>query len=176
MLINIRNEAWFPINDCKNLVPRQYSRKFARLNLSMAEVPFEILTTSESNISNSSTWFMSRSTDQEKSLSESLDSKRWLPGSLDYNNPIKSLDQLFVQASCLHPILLKKVKTWAKASGGCFLCRGSPCFIKISDLPENSLLSVKWAKLKSMSRAVEKVYRIYGKVRFLCLSFGRSIT
>jgi hypothetical protein len=169
ILMKIRNEAWFSMNDCNMVVPRQYSRKFARKNLSMAEVPFEILTTS--NISNSTIWSMFQKTDEEKSLSELLDSQRWLPGSLDYDNPVKSLDQLFVQASCLHPILLQKVKTWAKASGGCFLCKGSSGFIKIADLPEDSLSSVRWAKIKSMSRAVEKVYRIYGKVLFSWLVF-----
>ena len=33
-----------------------------------------------------------------------------VPGSLDPASPVRSLDQLFVQASCLEPLLLDKVK------------------------------------------------------------------
>jgi hypothetical protein len=94
-----------------------------------------------------------------------LDVEQWLHGTLDITNPVDSLDQLFVQASCVHPILLQKVKSWAKESGGCFPSKGGAGFVKFSEIPEQFSFGVRWAKLKSISRAIEKVYRIYNKVR-----------
>ena len=39
--------------------------------------------------------------------------------------PVRSLDQLYVQALCLHPILLRKTRAWAAASAGASAATGS---------------------------------------------------
>ena len=86
--------------------------------------------------------------------------------------PLFSLDQLFVQAICTRPILLRKVQQWAAASNGMFPChslgKGGPArFAPFSgdteDLAEGAGFDMfKWCRLKSVPRAVEKVIRAYG--------------
>ncbi len=60
-------------------------------------------------------------------LGSCVPAQRWqqlvncgIPGSLDVQRPVDSLDQLYFQAVALNPILVDKVKSWALASGGCF--------------------------------------------------------
>ncbi len=88
--------------------------------------------------------------------------------------PVKSLDQLFVQAMCIHPILLHKAKAWAAQCNGCF-----PALVKVSEtsthkefinlvtVESNSKISIKFAKIKSVTRSLEKLGRSYGQVRKL---------
>ena len=45
-----------------------------------------------------------------------------IEGTVDPCRPLDSMDQLFVQAGCLHPILISKTKAWALLSGGFFRC------------------------------------------------------
>ena len=84
----------------------------------------------------------------------------------EYNSRIKSLDQLFIQAYCLHPLLIKKVKQWAVLSKGFvkvdFL--GRQAYTRYSDLKAGQESAIKWCKVKSFQRAIEKVVRAYGQV------------
>ena len=77
--------------------------------------------------------------------------------------PVDSLDQLFVQATCLHPILLSKVKEWACKSSGYFPCCAENSYIKYCSHPDNHN-DIKWAKVKTVSRAIEKLVRVYNQV------------
>ncbi len=43
-----------------------------------------------------------------------------IPSTLDVEQPVDSLDQLYYQAVALNPLLVDKVKCWALASGGSF--------------------------------------------------------
>ena len=103
--------------------------------------------------------------------------KRLIGTSIAGNNegtgqPVDSLDQLYVQAVCIHPILLGKVQQWALASGGCFAVADEQgCvtdFAKWTPTPSGDLGggSFHWAKIKAVDRAVEKAVRSYGKVDF----------
>ena len=84
--------------------------------------------------------------------------------------PLFSLDQLFVQAICTQPVLLRKVQKWAAASRGLFPCQlpedRSVKFHHFTELDRDGGLDVtgeyKWCRLKSVPRAVEKVIRAYG--------------
>ncbi len=88
--------------------------------------------------------------------------------------PVRSLDQLFVQALCVHPILLHKAKAWATKSNGCFpavvkvneTCNQKE-FVTLDTVESNAKISMKFAKIKSVSRALEKLGRSYGQVREL---------
>ena len=75
---------------------------------------------------------------------------------------VDSLDQLFVQAHCLHPFLLAKTKAWAAASEGCFpssSTAGRSRYLRYEDGA-----AVKMAKVKSVTRAIEKLVRSYSQV------------
>ena len=80
------------------------------------------------------------------------------------------------QASCLNPILLAKAKAWAVAAGGSFPCRtlsGGTRFVRAADLEaEGNGLPVRWARVKSLHRTMEKLVRVYGQACSLsvCLS------
>ena len=79
--------------------------------------------------------------------------------------PLASLDQLYVQAACVEPILLHKVKEWALASGGSFPCRmasGAVAYVRWEGTDASSS-HFKWCQLKSTQRAIEKVIRSYGE-------------
>ena len=70
------------------------------------------------------------------------------------------------QAACLQPLLLAKVQAWALASGGCFAVRGSPLFQRYDAAVAGEAAPVlKFAEVKSASRAIEKAVRAYGQVR-----------
>ena len=92
---------------------------------------------------------------------------------MDLERPVRSLDQLYVQASCMHPILLGKVKSWALASNGMFQVEVSHEYRRLEGAgksPKDSKCNLKFAKLKSTGRAIEKVVRSYGQVRHLFYS------
>lgn len=82
--------------------------------------------------------------------------------------PVSSLDQLYAQAAVLHPYFRSKVQHWARKSealvrmatawegeGGTF-----QRWDQIADDPVKRR-HVKWAKLKGVERAIEKVTRVY---------------
>ena len=77
--------------------------------------------------------------------------------------PVDSLDQLFVQATLLHPILLDKVKDWASRGNGWFPSRRDKGFVRYRAESDNHG-EIKWAKLKTASRAIEKAVRVYSQV------------
>jgi len=95
------------------------------------------------------------------------------------------------QATCLHPLLLAKVREWAAATGGCFRASAGGHFVTEAQVEEGGgghsdsgdggllfqrVVSSPWprmgppppifgfAKLKSVTRAAEKLVRSYGKV------------
>ncbi len=86
------------------------------------------------------------------------------PYKLQYVN---NLDQLYVQATCMHPVLIRKVSDWASKSRGLAsvpASHGPHQWISYADLDVNKREHIKWCKLKSVQRAVEKAVRSYGQV------------
>ena len=81
-----------------------------------------------------------------------------VPGTVDPMRGVVSLDQLFAQAACLHPVLCEKIRSWALASNGLFpnMERQFVPQSVMSSSGESSPV-VKFAKIKSVSRAIEKV-------------------
>ncbi len=81
---------------------------------------------------------------------------------------VTSLDQLFFQAWCLSPILLKKTKSWALQCKGCFPFQAtdtdSITYQVYREEMEAMGSQIKWAKVKSIHRAVEKAVRAYHQV------------
>ena len=83
--------------------------------------------------------------------------------------PIRSFERIFAQAAVAAPLLRSKVKAWALQSGGMFPMiqaeEGTSryCFERWDSIIGHAELvgRVKWAKVKSKKRAVEKVYRCY---------------
>jgi hypothetical protein len=67
------------------------------------------------------------------------------------------------QAECLDPILQAKVYSWAAASGGLLYATGCSGEYVAAEVGGDTS-RVKWAPLKSVERAVEKVVRVYCKV------------
>jgi hypothetical protein len=99
-------------------------------------------------------------------------------GDVDDGRRVGSLDQLYVQALCLHPILLRKTRAWAAASAGSFAARGSAPGDQVGlattggggggeefGREAEALVQVRFAGIKSVSRAVEKAVRSYAQVR-----------
>jgi len=112
---------------------------------------------------------------------------RTVPGEVDDGNPVTSIDQLYIQASALHPLLQHLVIKWASVSSGMFLYRGFSAskdhqgvssnagphnqrscdtfesweHAKIRFIDEEFKFThgVKWAQLKKPGRAFEKVMR-----------------
>ena len=120
---------------------------------------------------------------RRKASSESSDYSTWhlcmtesflvgggIPASIDFAKKICSLDQLFVQAEILDPIFLAKVKEWALVSSGCFPAlqpkEGGVLLVRWGKAID-SKLQIRWGKLKSVTRAVEKLVRSYDQV-FAC--------
>ena len=147
-----------------SLVCRQYSRQYNRRFL--ANIHEEKLIPVQRRTSILTQLFLTHTLKQDSShsVSSMLEINRWEEGSQDLCNPINSLEQLFVQASCLHPFLLEKVKGWALTSCGCFSRLESNSFAKYAESLVDPSLRFRWAKVKSVSRALEKVHRIYGQV------------
>ena len=77
--------------------------------------------------------------------------------------PVNSLDQLFVQANLLQPIMRLKVKDWASRSNGFFSSCRDNGFVSFCPESDNHC-EIKWAKVKTVSRAIEKVVRVYNQV------------
>jgi hypothetical protein len=85
--------------------------------------------------------------------------------------PIESLDQLFGQAGVLVAFLRAKAKGWALQSQGRFpVLQGDAAtgggrvkFELWEDIArdEDMMRRVKWSRIKSTKRAVEKIYRCY---------------
>jgi hypothetical protein len=108
-----------------------------------------------------------------------------LPAGSAATRRLDSLDQLYAQAELLHPILLDKVRTWAALSRGHFPVHSATAsgdgggegvlqrFVVLSP-PDGDggaeggasveSLRIKWCKIKTVERAVEKVVRSYGQV------------
>jgi len=85
---------------------------------------------------------------------------------VDYGSRVMSLDQLFAQATGLDPILRTKVQQWALASKGYFRgpdLEGKPSFVLWQDAVASPEMqrSIRWGKLKSVRRSVEKLLRSY---------------
>mmetsp|Transcript_5675 Transcript_5675/g.18258 ORF Transcript_5675/g.18258 Transcript_5675/m.18258 type:complete len:615 (-) Transcript_5675:920-2764(-) len=55
-----------------------------------------------------------------------------IPGTIDERRPVRDLDQLFVQATAVHPLLIRKVQAWADASGGFFPSKAGAVSILVS--------------------------------------------
>ena len=58
-----------------------------------------------------------------------------------------------------------QVREWALASGGGFPVAGKAGFARLADVPPGRRFRVRWARLKSVTRAVEKLFRAYDKAR-----------
>ena len=88
-------------------------------------------------------------------------------GDREQQRPLRSLDQLYVQAAFVQPILVHKVKQWAAGRGGC-LPNATPgesiSFVRFEsgDAAEDAL-SLRFCDLKSPGRAIEKLVRSYGQ-------------
>jgi len=85
---------------------------------------------------------------------------------VDFSSKITSLDQLCAQATGLDPILRAKVQEWALGSQGHFRYtddHGNQDFILWQDVWEDpdKIERIRFAKLKTVGRAVEKLMRSY---------------
>ena len=82
---------------------------------------------------------------------------------------VTSLGQLFFQAWCLSPILLNKTKFWALQCKGCFPFQASDTDSITYQVYSEEMDAIdskfKWAKVKSVHRAVEKAVRVYHQVQ-----------
>jgi hypothetical protein len=82
--------------------------------------------------------------------------------------PVTSLDQLYCQASCLDPVLRSKVRAWARRTGGGFMAMQSfstpTVYVKLAGATADAGAMIKWGEVKSVQRAIEKMYRSYGQV------------
>ena len=89
---------------------------------------------------------------------------------------LDSTDQLFVQAGCLHPLLLTKVRTWALLSDGSFpvMFARCPSYPKYAEIKDDDKAQIKYGKLKSAERSLEKLVRSYDMVSVLMLEFSRD--
>ena len=90
-------------------------------------------------------------------------------GTVDPRRPVTCLDQLYCQATALSPLLVKKVQEWAAASRGFFAAAepASQGFLLWEDVRDEELRiggCVRWARIKSAKRSIEKATRSYGKV------------
>ena len=76
---------------------------------------------------------------------------------------LDSIDQVFSQALCLHPMLLKKVNTWALESDGYFpvLIERTPSYTAYKEVKDDQNARIKYGKLKSSKRSIEKLVRSY---------------
>jgi hypothetical protein len=93
-----------------------------------------------------------------------------IPGSVDAARPVHSLDQLYAQAICMEPILLRRVRQLALSYGGHFAANvdGRVEYVRYAaagDGDSRDGCSFIWGRVKSLSRAIEKVVRIYDQAR-----------
>ena len=74
---------------------------------------------------------------------------------------VTGLDQVYVQALCVYPVLKRKVQQWAAAAEGLHQ------IVRTSSGPADAaapLVQVRIAGIKSVSRSVEKAVRVYAQV------------
>jgi hypothetical protein len=92
---------------------------------------------------------------------------RYLPWTQASFTSLDSIDQLFVQAACVHPLLLANVKKRALVSDGCFpvLFERTRSYTAFAEIKDSQDVEIKYGKLKSSSRSIEKLVRSYSKVR-----------
>ncbi len=103
---------------------------------------------------------------QPGELEQMMDHVLGVSGTVDPANPVRSLDQLYVQATCLHPILMRKVRAWATASRGCFLRADGGGYVECAAAAAaDPPMELKFARVKAVARAIEKLVRAYGQVR-----------
>ena len=116
----------------------------------------------------------SRQTDIMAQIQNSTD------GQLSYTLPcLNNLDQLYVQATCLHPVLIRKVRDWASKSRGLFSVsetNGQQQWISLVDADVEKINLIKWCKIKTVQRAVEKTVRSYGQVRTFVVCSRLSVS
>jgi hypothetical protein len=96
----------------------------------------------------------------------------WLKVDVSEGSPVTSLDQLYVQAVCLYPVLLRKVQAWAAAAEGQNQILRSHSAPPMDSDFESPLVEVRYAGIKSVARAVEKSVRSYARVRSRSLDTG----
>ena len=124
----------------------------------------------------------------EPCASQSFTERGAIISAVDIKRPIRSLDQLFFQAKCLHPILLRKVQQLAEASGGggcarqtvpmssvleesdnpspaCAAMGSSGLVFQVAGRDGGGTKKIMWGNIKSVSRAIEKAIRAYKQVR-----------
>jgi hypothetical protein len=94
---------------------------------------------------------------------------------------LDNLDQLYVQATCLNPVLIDKTKEWAGLSKGLFLTsnwHGTKGWMSTEDMEFESKTKCsntnKWCNIKTVHRAVEKAVRSYGQVPVICAMPDRA--
>jgi len=85
---------------------------------------------------------------------------------VDFSSKVTSLDQLCAQATGLDPILRSKIQDWALASNGYFKRAtkdNKPDWIlwKEARATPEGMASIRWARLKTVGRAIEKLMRSY---------------
>jgi hypothetical protein len=68
-----------------------------------------------------------------------------------------------VQAFCLQPILISRIKAWALASGGYLCCSQPGGALEYVRFGAREGVDFRWGKLKSVNRAIEKAIRCYGQ-------------
>ena len=99
-----------------------------------------------------------------------------VPGTLSRKMPVKSLDQLFMQAMIANTLLLCKIKSWAKETGGYFPLKTKhdvsgdftadnkgEVLVKWSEAENDPEVAsmIKWVAMKNYRRAIEKLMRVY---------------
>ena len=77
------------------------------------------------------------------------------------------------QAWQMNDILLQHTCRWARESNGSFLltktgiihgCSGVSTYVRYKEATQDQLKLIRWAKIKSTDRAVEKILRAYAQV------------
>ena len=87
-----------------------------------------------------------------------------LPATLDLGRPVDSLDQLYAAAAAIQPVLQAKVWMWAASSNGLLPAAGARGEYIAAKICGDGRSCVRWAGLKSVERAVEKIVRVYRQV------------
>jgi len=88
-----------------------------------------------------------------------------VPGQLDQTSPVESLDQLYLQATALDPILRVKAQKYAATCEGWFATTvGNDMCVKWTDVVNKPFIKnkIKWGNVKNPERAIEKTLKSYG--------------
>ena len=83
---------------------------------------------------------------------------------------LMDLDVLYFQAMCAHPLLIEKVRGWAAACQGQFpglRTRLGGGMLLFSSQMEGPSAAIRWARIKTVARSIEKVRRCYDQVNFI---------